>query len=157
VEILPDERQRIIAGPVDRMVKAGQLDHREYWAGDQFRQLYDAGRIGGHIQPNNFLRAGYRQSLATGVPDIFHSQAIADARIAWRQLEKTYAKDSFAFLVLKIALIEERRLEQIGHDLFHCADRREARAAARAAIKTALSDLSDRFNRLDVHLRKSDK
>jgi hypothetical protein len=142
IEILPDQRQRIIAGPIDRMFKRGELEGREFSAAEQFRKTHYTAQIAGPASRSDHTTpSGSRRDI----PAVFRSQFIADARLEWREVVKAFKKNSVVWAVLRAAAIDETPLEQIGHDIFRCIDRREARAAARAGIRTALGALADHY------------
>ncbi len=140
--------QRLHTGPLDRLWKSGELMHREYHAGDQFRldqfrakidpgaPTVDWGAIGGNFGPRN--------------PSIFGSQAIAEARIRWRNIvdalgPKPRKRPGLVWTVLTLAILSENSIEEIGAKVFGRGDRREARSAGHAGFQVALSSLADYY------------
>ena len=144
VETLHDQRQRVIAGTVDRMHRSGQLEHREYWAADTFSRTYYDAEIDGYPRSSDLERSSNGNG-ASPPPSMWRSQTVADARGKWRAVENAFDRRGLVWRLLMAAVIDELGLESIGHNVFRCGDRREARAAGRAGVKTALAALADHY------------
>lgn len=144
IEVLPDQRQRLIAGPIERMLKAGLIDGREWGAAEEFRRLYYEAEVSGYPRTSN---TGEKTSTsnASPVPSIYRSQSVFDARVEWREVERSFKRTGTVWRVLIAAAIDEIDIEGIGRSIFNCYNNREARAAGRAGIKTALAVLADHW------------
>lgn len=138
--------QRLHTGPLDKLWKNGELMHREFHAGDQFRldhfrsrmdpgaPTVDWGAIGGNFGPRN--------------PSMFGGQEVADARLRWRKVQDTLGpkprkRAGLVWTVLTNAILSENSAEELGAKIFGRGDRREARAAGHAGFQVALSALAD--------------
>lgn len=143
VEVTTDQTQRVLTGPLQRLHKMGALTHREYWAGHQFQ----SDHYESHVDPGPptvDLNATSSRP-ASRSPSMFANQAIADARLRWRSTGRAFHHHGLLWNLLLNALVSEHTLEQLGHDFFGHRDRRDARAAAKAAFRTALSALADHY------------
>ena len=137
----PGKVQRIIAAPLDRMWKDGRISQREFEAGDKLRADAHAAAIDPAAGSVDWNRAG--GSSGSRVPSMFQSQAVADARLRFRDAEKKIT--GLVWDVLKQTLIHENPLEDVGHVLFAVGQNREAHCAGLGAFRVALGTLADYY------------
>lgn len=136
--------QRVIAAPLDRERKRGRITAREYEAGDQCRRdafaskidpaapTVDWNALGGHFGPR--------------VPSAFTAQAVMDARRRYRAVER--GLNGFSWAVLRITVVDEEELEEVGHGLLAYKSDRDARAAGFGAFRVALGELALFYERV---------
>lgn len=150
-EILPPSEespsgvQRILAAPLDRMWKQGDITRREYEAGDKYRADRYLAAIDPAAGTVDWSRAG-GGGTSNRVPSMFNSQTIADARVRVRKFEKMIPVKSTVAIVLFLGLIKELPFEEIGQTVFHIDNRRYARHAAHGGLRVALASAADAYD-----------
>ncbi len=132
--------QRINAAPLDRLWKDGRISAREFDAGDWLRSLAYLAAIDPGTMAVNWDMAGGGGRSAK-VPTMFSTQKIADARIEFRRIERTIR--GVVMTTLRLGVIKEREMVEIGRAVFGHGNDRDARVAAAAGLQVALAALAD--------------
>lgn len=134
--------QRIIAAPLDRLWKAGFITRQEFEAADRYRADAYLAAIDPAAGSVNWDQAGGGGRSAK-VPSMFNSQVIFDARRRWRDIDGKVS--GTVALVLRLALIKETTLPEIGRAVFGRGDPREATVAGQTAVRVACGALVDAY------------
>jgi hypothetical protein len=142
LEVTPAGIQRISQAPLDRLWRAGIITTREFEAGDRFRATAYLAAIDPGTMGVDWGAAGGGGRSAR-VPSMFTAQHIADARLDFRAAEK--AIRGIVWRVLKLGLVDELALVEIGETVFARRDRREAAVAGSAGFQVALGACADYF------------
>lgn len=143
-ELTPTNVQRILAAPLDRLWKERRITAREHDAGETFRSIAYLAAIDPGTMSVNWDMAG-GAGWSPKVPVMFSSQKIADARIEWRRLEG--AITGMTWTVLRLGLIRELSLVEIGRSVFGEGNDRDARVAGEAGLRLALNVVADAIGR----------
>jgi hypothetical protein len=136
--------QRIVAAPLDRLWKDGRITQREWSAGDRYRSDVHVAGVDRGAPSVDWNRAGGSSSVS-GTPSMFAAQSIADARLRYRETERSIPQRSRVAVVLFLALIREMGFAEIGESVFGITDRRDATSTGRAACQMALASLADHY------------
>jgi hypothetical protein len=144
VETTPANVQRVIAAPLDRLWKRGEITQREYDAGDTFRTDAHIAAIDPGAPSVDWNRAG-GGNPNVGVPSMFTSQTIADARSRWRRISDRIPERSVVSTILFLGLIRETSLEEIGRSVFGLRDAKDAALSGKAGFRVALASLADHY------------
>ena len=134
--------QKIYSAPLDRLLLEGRITGREHDAGDRYRTDAYLARIDPSAPTVDWNSAG--GSFGSRNPSMFTSQRIADARLRWRETERTI--NGFLKTVLDHALIHEHSLVDVVR-LYGENSEHYARAAARAGIRMALIRLVEFYGK----------
>lgn len=133
--------QRVIAAPLDRMWKAGDITKREYDAGDEYRTMRYLAKVDPAAPTVDWNAVG--GSFGTRVPSMFSSQRIAEERIRWRAFSRQVR--GVVATVAELALIRELAFEEIGRSVFGRDKRRDAAVAGHTAVRMMLGALADQM------------
>jgi hypothetical protein len=134
--------QRIVEAPLDRLWRAGSITRREFEAGDKYRSDAYLAAVDPTSGSVDWSRTG--GGMTAKVPSVFSTQAIADARIRFRQIEARMPDVSTVKKLLFEGLIREWPLEQLGA-LFGRRGHEGSRAAGLAGLRVALASLADHY------------
>jgi len=135
--------QRILEAPLDRLWKAGAISRGEYEAGERYRSDGYLSAIDPAAGTVDWTRTS--NGYGARVPTVFGAQAVADARLRWRRIERTFPTHSAVGRLLYLGIVQEQPLAAIGRNVFGRNDPREAIVAAHAGLKTALAALADHY------------
>lgn len=135
--------QRIVDAPLDRLRDRGEITDREFMAGEMYRNDHQAAQVdpGAPSVDWNVMGAGF----GPRTPSMFQSQAVANARLRWRDIERAFPPRSLISVILKAALVSQSTLTEIGNLVMPSRDRKESIASGKAAFRMALAAAADHY------------
>lgn len=135
--------QRIVDAPLDRMRARGEITDREFMAGEMYRNDHQTAQVdpGAPSVDWNALGSGF----GPRTPSMFQSQAVANARLRWRDIERAFPPRSLVSAILKAALVSQNTLTDIGNLVMPSKDRKESIASGKAAFRMALAAAADHY------------
>ena len=142
IEALQGGGQRVIASPFERLWKEGLLSSREYEAGQKYTQDSYTADLNAGAPGVDWNRIG---TAGNPVPTMSRSQRIADARVRMRWVQRDIPEHSLVAQLLKMALIDETRFDDMARIALGITSRRDGIPATRAGLRVALAALADHY------------
>ncbi len=134
--------QRVLDAPLDRLWRFGEIEQREYEAGDDWRAVAYLAAVDPAALTVDWSRAG-AGGRSSRVPAVLTVEEMAMAAITRRRQERHFRLGTIVRSVLDRALVHEDSLEEIGKRLFNIGNDRDARKVGLGAVRVALGALAD--------------